>query len=311
MEHRRNPQSSARRFIAAAIEHRMRKMRKALGMTVEHKFSTATVILPADHLLPVYQREHRLYDRFLPYLVKFIEPQSIVIDVGANCGDTLAAMHDANGLVTYICIEADSAFFEFLERNAQRIRDRDQTAHVVLVKALVGRQVTGVLLEGVHGTKHAVVASPNSLTTGLLSSQTLDALVLQEASTHSKRIRLIKSDVDGFDYDVIDSASSIIAEQHPILFFECDHRNSGQREGYERTLDWLRTQGYESWVIFDNFGEVLLRTSVLGDVLQLVDYISRQKSRCTSRTIHYFDLLAATRKDCEQTTEAVNAYLKV
>ena len=50
--------------------------------------------LPKDHLLPHYQREHRLYDRFLPFVARALPAGTAAIDVGANCGDTLAAMDD-------------------------------------------------------------------------------------------------------------------------------------------------------------------------------------------------------------------------
>src|SRR5574340_220037 len=88
--------------VRRRISHYIRKLKKKLGINIEYQYTTFTILLPADHLLPDYQQSHKLYDRFLPHLVNYIEPKATVIDVGANCGDTLAAMYESNKSLTYI-----------------------------------------------------------------------------------------------------------------------------------------------------------------------------------------------------------------
>jgi len=61
-----------------------------------------------------YQRQYPNYDRFLPYLAKYIAPSNGIADVGANVVDTLASMVAQNSLASYIYIEPDSSFFYFL-----------------------------------------------------------------------------------------------------------------------------------------------------------------------------------------------------
>ena len=85
--------------ITGKIAARLRKVKALLHLDTEYRFADFSIVLPADHALPIYQKAHRLYDRFLPHLSKYIESGSTVIDVGANCGDTVAAMFAARSKI--------------------------------------------------------------------------------------------------------------------------------------------------------------------------------------------------------------------
>jgi hypothetical protein len=115
--------------------------------------------------------------------------------------------------------------------------------------------------------------------------------------------------VDGFDYDVVDSAESLIKESAPILFFECQLDHLFQKQAYERTLSMLDAAGYRDWVVFDNFGEVVLRTKDVRVVQQMFEYLWRQNIKRTTRTIHYYDLLACQSHDLDTVVAAVAGYL--
>jgi FkbM family methyltransferase len=295
-----------------------RVFRRVLGPTVRaakaklhidtpYKYSRFSILLPADHLLPVYQREHPRYDRFLPELGRHLAPGATVIDVGANCGDTLAAMYDANRALSYICIEPDDAFFRYLQINAGKIRSANHDASIQTIKALVGKAVGQATLSGSGGTKHAVALQDLQTGGTTIISSTLDSL---RSLPGMDTVQLLKSDVDGFDYDVLDSAEDLILEQHPILFFECDFANETQKTSYGRTLSGLFAKGYSKWVVFDNYGEVLLETGDLSLITQLFDYLERQKSGFATRTIVYLDLLAYTPRHAATVEAAVKAYIE-
>ena len=286
--------------ITGKIAARLRKVKALLHLDTEYRFADFSIVLPADHALPIYQKAHRLYDRFLPHLSKYIESGSTVIDVGANCGDTVAAMFAANKNLSYICVEADDYFFRFLQRNVTKMKVADKTASLQALKAFVGKVITDVTLEGSAGTKKAILGG------GEHSSRTLDALVLGGEPT---AIRLLKSDVDGFDYDVIDLAELILTQHAPMIFFECQLDHDFQKVGYKKTLSRLKGIGYENFFIFDNFGELLFRTTQLADIDQLIEYVWRQNVNRTTRTIYLFDILAATNKDIDMINNVVDAYI--
>ncbi|MCX6115414.1 MAG: FkbM family methyltransferase [Proteobacteria bacterium] len=256
-------------------------------MKIQHKYERFYIELPSNHMLPTYQKLYPKYDRFLPNLVGYLDPSDTVIDVGANVGDTLAGMFNHNPLMNYICIEPDDEFFDFLVSNINIIRGFDGRLKALAIKSLIGKDVANVQLDGTSGSKHAILNVG-----GEINSKSLD-LVIEEAP-HT-RVCLLKTDVDGFDYDVLNSASSTIKKYKPIIFFELQYSDAAQKNGFRETLESLLSEGYNDFTIFDNFGEVMFRSSQIREIIQLMEYIWRQNLGLANRTIYYFDILAAVR----------------
>jgi len=261
--------------------------RRALNIDQKLRVGKSTIVLPPDHLLGRHQRSYKQYDRFLPHLVKHLDKGSVVIDVGANVGDTVAAMVAANDALRYVCVEADSDFFDYLTRNTATLQRENNQVSIDCHKCLIGLSVTGVTLRGVGGTKHA----EHSEGVEALESATLDELVSEvECAPPS----LIKSDVDGFDYDVVDSASKTISESNCLIFFECYFDNEAQVEGYKNCLDRIEALGYDKFAVFDNFGGLLTGSASKAYVFDLMEYVRRQNDGDSFRTVYYFDVLAYT-----------------
>ena len=264
-------------------------VRRMLKIDQEFLVGNSTILLPPDHLLGRHQRAYKQYDRFLPHLAKHLEEGSFVIDVGANVGDTVAAMVAANDALRYVCVEADDAFFDYLQRNAAALRQDNEQVSIDCYKCLIGLSVTGVALQGVGGTKHAESSEGGDA----LDSRPLDELVREIECTP---LGLIKSDVDGFDYDVIDSAEKTISRHNCLLFFECQYDNESQFEGYRNCLNRIEAMGYDRYAIFDNFGGLVTGTAKKTFVFDLMEYVRRQNDGDSHRTINYFDVLAYTAK---------------
>jgi FkbM family methyltransferase len=254
-----------------------------------YRYRDFSIVLPPEHLLPVYRSTHPSYDRFLPHLAKHIDPGACIVDVGANVGDTLAGMVETNATAVYVCIEPDESFFELLSQNIQRIKANKPGLTVIADKHLVGKAVSGVHLEGGAGSKHAVISSA-----GTRQSKSLDDILYGYAV---ENVRLVKSDVDGFDYDVLDSASTTISTHKPLLFFECQMDHAFQKLGYEEALRRLQARGYTEWVLFDNFGAVLIKAESVDGFIDVLEYIWKQNIGQSTRTIFYVDILAAVSAD--------------
>ncbi len=216
------------RIISNTLSIYRRRLRIALNIPLTYKYKDYSIRLPAYHMLPIYQQSYPMYDKFLPHLVSYLLPSDTVVDVGANVGDTLAGMVERNLTVNYICIEPDDLFFRFLQQNILRIKQCKKDLKVKSIQSLVGKDVATVTLEGRGGTKHAVVSYD-----GRIKSQQLDQLLegLEPAS-----IRILKTDVDGFDFDVINSSFSVIREHKPLIFFECQNDHEYQKAGYEKNV---------------------------------------------------------------------------
>ena len=159
--------------------------------------------------------------------------------------------------------------------------------------------MTGGTLAGSGGTLMRVAGDDAGF-----NETTLDAIMAGRCP-----VRLLKSDVDGFDYDVIESAEAVIALSWPILFFETLLRHDFQRQGFERIIADLAARGYRNWVVFDNFGEVMFTTRVDAEIIALLGYLWRQECGLATRTVHYFDLLACTDADRSLIDRVISGYL--
>lgn len=262
-------------------------------------YSKYAITIPPGHLLPHNQKKYMQYDRFLPHLAKYLAKGDLIIDVGANVGDTVAGMLDANPHLEFICIEPDDMFFNYLNKNINIIRNSLENPKVETLKYLVGKSITNVELTGGAGTKHSVAASGS----GLQSIQ-LDTIL----TDHKTPPRLLKSDVDGFDWDVLDSAKNTLDKYSPIVFFECEYSDLSQMTSFKKTISSMNDIGYTHWWLFDNFGNLTLNTKSINEVSSLIDYVWRQNSGVSTRTIWYFDVLACKEDDELFLTKAVDEY---
>jgi FkbM family methyltransferase len=281
---------SFREFVAQRVDQVVLRLKRALGLREKMRIGDNWLTLSPGHTLALNQRHHRLYDRFLPHLAASLNPGSMVIDVGANCGDTLAAMHDANPEIGFMAIEPHDEYYALLEQNVARLAaERSFQAH--LVKSMVGSSAAGLTLVQSGGTAHAVLDTENAAT---LIMRKLDEVV---ETLGVDQIRLLKSDVDGFDYDVLTSATNTLKMMQPLVFFEAQVDYAFQHDGFEQVVDLLHDLGYKHWVLFDNFGSVTLRTDDYGAVKQLIDYTWKKRTVTPWRTIYYFDILTCVEAD--------------
>ncbi len=262
-------------------------------------FGRFSVRLPPGHLLPVYQRKHPSYDRFLPLLAGHLQAGSTVIDIGANCGDTVAAMAAQNPHLYYLCVEPDEVFHRYLQSNITLMQTVAPDLRIEAVMAMVGKEVTNAGLAGSGGTKHALPGA------GALAATSLDEISL---TGDRPPVRLLKSDVDGFDYDVINSASELIRRDRPLLFYECQFFDETQRTGFENLMASLGEAGYMRWTLFDNFGEVMLSDTSPAQIKQLMAYAWRQNQKRATRTVYYYDVLAAVPADAALVDRVLGEY---
>lgn len=258
---------------------------KLLRQDYQYPIGPFVLALPPEHALPRYQAQYPCYDQFLPVLAKVLPAGSRVIDVGANCGDSVAALLSGNAALDIVAIEADPLFSRYLMANLALLQQQCPAANLRSCQALVGLQVQHAVLSGGAGTRKALPVAVAEL-----QSAPLDQILSQMPAVG---VSLLKIDVDGFDYDVLDSASAVIRREQPLLFFEYQCDNPAQQQGYQQTLHRLEQQGYQHWVVFDNFGQCVLQTDQVAQCIELQAELCAQPAAKRGPVV-YFDLLAAT-----------------
>ena len=250
----------------------------------KYKVGEYQITIPSSSNLPRNQKKHPLYDKFLPVLATHLT-QGTVIDVGANIGDTVVAMAQ-NCSNSFICIEPSDLFFNYLQKNANRIKKKDGQ-QIKLIKEMVGSgNLSGSLIE--DGSTAHIEATDNQTESRHVP---LDALTNEYSD-----IVLIKSDVDGYDFDVICSAEKILLQSEPILFWENEIFDDFQYEEYKNLYGFLEEKGYTELYIFDNFGNVLLEKSNFKTLKDINTYLYSMTKHNATRTFFYTDVLASTEK---------------
>ena len=261
----------------------LRRLLSHPAKTNTYKVSDFELLLSDGHPLPEYQRVHPNYDQFLPVLVKLLPETTVVIDVGANIGDTVAAMLGMNVSLEYVCIEADKEFFDILVKNVKSIKDVSPNAIIHTVNEFIGYSIDNVSLEGVAGTKNAILGGGN------IRSKSLDSIVSELGL--GTDVSHLKTDTDGFDYDVIRSGKRLLSSK-PLVYFECQFDEVNQIEEYIKLINELIAYGYDSFAFFDNFGQYIGVFDNERNMVELMSYIHRQNNSCATRTMYYYDILA-------------------
>ena len=282
----------------------LRYLFELLGKKRKYRISGYAIQLDADHKLPAYQRDHPYYDKFLPHLVKHLPANTLVVDVGANVGDTLVGMISSNDKLHYLCVEASNHFFSDLKKNTRLLKEQNQALRITLSNDFVGNELTNVALEGQGGTKHAVQGA------GSIRSKTLTALITEHGLTQGD-ISLLKSDVDGFDWDVIRSSYEVLIDK-PYVYFECQYDNLEQLNSYREVITEMRVLGYSRFSFFDNFGQFVVSTDNPSVIDDLLNYVARQNFHQGTRTYFYYDILAHSAEKADEVyaiLDAYNAYL--
>jgi FkbM family methyltransferase len=277
------------------------RVRLVWNIPLQLAYPGFNIDLPPDHLLPSLLRAYPLYDQFLPHLAKYLNAGDVVIDVGANCGDTLAAMSSANPALSFLCVEPDATFYSYLTRNARRITAAQPGTYVRTVQSLVGTQSSASMLHGEGGTKTARALDPAgepAATSDIVHrSVRLDEIVRGQSALAPEKIRLLKSDVDGYDYDVIASAGAMLDNERLIIFFECYAESDEQRAGYLKLFEQLAARGYHHFSFFDNVGKFLKHTAAVDAAQSQLRDVWREPAAGSARAAFYLDVLACRDSD--------------
>ncbi|UEG50420.1 FkbM family methyltransferase [Ferruginibacter lapsinanis] len=285
-------------FIPPIIFNIYKKIRSTKAG--RYKIGKYEIDIPPNFALPAIQKAHRLYDRFLPVLAKNLSHDKLIIDVGANIGDTTISMLQ-NCTNPIVCFEPSDIFFDYLKRNLNKLSPTD-AGRVDTFKQLVG---TGNLSGGLN--HHAAGTATLQLSE---SQTTITHIPLDKLIDDSSNVILLKVDTDGFDFDVIKSAEKILSNSEPILFWENEISEDFQYEGFETLYTLLIKKGYKYIYIFDNFGNLMVEESTFEVLKDINAYVySMKKNNCT-RTIYYTDILAVTEKNHSFVKNAILEYKK-
>ena len=279
------------------INRGLRFLRKLLQIPVYKRVGNIHLWLPPEHLLPIYKQKNHLYDSFLPVLANRLPVGSTVVDVGANIGDTCKSMYISNLSLNFLCVEPDPKFFKYLKFNTRRIPKQNLFLHKLLVTESGG----AFKLVGKGGSKSMQVTNQSSIKT-----TTLDSLCSKIRV--DSQIGLIKSDVDGFDFDVLLSGRSVISEKQPLVFAEFSFVDSSSLSKYLNVVNFLIDTKYTRAFIFRNTGG--FECSI--DLNQLEDFLRKNVNSSNHFVgVSYFDIMFSAENFLDIAKLAINDFKKL
>jgi len=248
------------------------------------------LLFPYSHKLPKYQYDFKNYDRKLKIIVEQIEKHtisnnSIIIDVGANVGDTAALIRNyTDSLIC--CIEGDEIYLKYLRENI-KLFDK-----VLLVETYVSGpdHVAGIISRG-KGTARIVTDSEADDFDNMLNTKQLST-ILNEAKLKFENVELLKIDTDGFDFQILLANKHLIEKFKPNLYFEYDI--SFNKDDYSNSLTLMKlldTLCYKL-IIYDNFGNLL--EIIQNDFSSRFEILNEYLISCRKNGggIYYFDIFA-------------------
>jgi len=209
--------------------------------------------------------------------------EPLVIDVGANIGDTALLLAGAVPGVRVLCVEGHPRFMPFLESNTSQI------SGVTIAAAVLSDRTA--LIKGSFdehgGTAHLVAGDAG----GSVQTQTLDDLLLSYPAF--SRPHLIKIDTDGFDAPILRGAIGVLTSARPVVFYEWDpYSYSLAGENDICHAEFLTELGFERFLIFDNRGDLLLHVRRPGrEVWESLAQFSRRRHAIDG---WYYDVAAFT-----------------
>jgi FkbM family methyltransferase len=238
---------------------------KCVDPVVTWELNGRRLQLRLSHQLPFYRREYPTYSANLERLTDCIrrrESPLIMIDVGANVGDSLA-LAGIRPDEPCLLIEGNPDYLRLLRANTAELRE------VVCVEALLSDHAgegAGQLISA-DGTGQVIIKGStgglSSATNGRIKQeeresgrvhlQTLDRIIEQQP--RFRKSHLLKVDVDGYDFRVLRGGADFIGAAQPVLFFEQDPALLvGAGENPDAVWAWLQAAGYADAFVYDNLG---------------------------------------------------------
>ena len=250
--------------------------------------------------IPDFMTSFPKYDRFLPHLVKYLPKESLVIDVGANVGTSVIAMASNNDKIEYLSIEADEYFFKLLKKNIERAKKKKVNLKISILNEFIGKNITDVSLSGNGSTKKAQLGKGNIISKSL-------SKIIQNLNYENKLISLIKSDVDGYDWDVISSSYELLSYR-PYIYFECQYDDETQYIKFKEMFLDMISLGYSNFAFFDNYGEHICTVNDQEKIFDLLNYVKKQNFNQSTRTFYYYDVFAFSSDNEKKGKQIINEY---
>lgn len=274
--------------------------KKTQKVNRDYFFGSYVISLGKHHVLDEYQEQYPLYDQFLPMICSGFK--GLIIDIGANIGDTSIAIFSQNKESFVVGVEPDKQFFEECIQNIKRNSLSERFLGInQFVTTESGNFTVRKSASLSTGSIEKSTAATNGQTNTISFSQLMDLI----PDDQKNQFDILKIDTDGFDWDILQSFSQYAKNSNFIpefIFFEMQtflNNNEKNPEGRDVIIDKytdaireVNQLGYTHFCLFDNFGTLVKKTTSIEEIFEFNQYIKRSQINNLHSTIYYLDVLA-------------------
>ena len=276
-------------------------------------FGEYKIQLKDFHRLDEFQNRFPLYDQFLPFFCE--DFSGLIIDIGANIGDTTIGIFSKNKSSFIVSVEPD---FEFYNDCLLNVRNNGLTERTLVINKFISTKSGSFVVKKDKSFSTGSIEEVNNDSKGVatLSFSELMELIPDDKKT---KFDILKIDTDSFDWDIIQSFA-VYAKGNLIkprfVFFEMQtfiNNNEFDIESrdetilnYQQALLELKNLGYTKFSLFDNYGTYFKTTDSIDEIVELAYYIRRSQVYNKHSTIYYFDVLVYSENESNFVENCIN-----
>ncbi|MDR3395076.1 MAG: FkbM family methyltransferase [Parasulfuritortus sp.] len=208
------------------------------------------VVDPLDqHLVPYTLLNFNTYDEAeLALLLEIVSPDSVIFDIGANCGWYSLVMARAFQQASIHAFEPIPSTCRTLARNLELNDIRNITIHPLGISDSCGTQDFLYTPTCSGATSLRLAGQPGEVSRISAATETLDAFCDREKHIPG----FIKCDVEGAELMVLRGGTSILSAHSPILFLELLRKWSAKFDYHPNdVIDFLSSFGYRCYTAYE------------------------------------------------------------
>jgi FkbM family methyltransferase len=191
---------------------------------VDYKINNISIKIPPKHVLPFFLRKVPQYSMNVGRVAKICMnkyPDGIIIDIGANIGDTAAIIRSHLVKNKIISVEGVRQFYDVLKVNANLLKnittlnyfivsDEDNKTDHALVKVLESGNAVLYNNPDLYKESENAIMIPASF-------KTLESIILENGA--GENVKFLKTDIEGNDLPLLNANLKIIENERPLVFF--------------------------------------------------------------------------------------------
>jgi FkbM family methyltransferase len=212
------------------------------------------------------------------FFKKFVKKGDLVIDIGANIGDTTILMALAAGYTGIaLGFEPNPFIYKILVKNASLNKDKQNIIPLPYAVTVKEEEFYYISSEasfangGISPTKesrHGKFIYPEKI-----KGKNLEELLQQNYNDKLQSLSLIKIDTEGYDKEIIKSISSLIDKYKPVIIAECIKHNTTEEK--LELYNVIRQHKYEIFYFEDfNINASIKKLEQSSDIIKYKETIN-------------------------------------